>query len=270
MQPCSAVQGRLIVAIDLHPDPHAIAEITLGGRGSEGAVGSEDTVVHEPGGGVELGEESLDAPAEAVLRVGNSLEDGGTNDRNSGLLIRLAVARAQSLPSNGSAVATVEDVQGLEWNVGLFAVVGAELLARGESHSVDNVRALATTVADDVDGGAPVDEILGKCLFGEFESVALNKLLEDTCDCGGVLVGQALVTLVLALVPVPGTGMTPAPGASGLPVAWSSLRSGNRSGCGDHGGDHGRSDCDDSCRAHVDGLDVRLSVNFGRWCSNSE
>lgn len=65
---------------DLHPEPHAHAEITLGRRRSEGAVGGEDTVVHEPGGSVELREESLDAPAEAVLGVGDGLEDGGTND----------------------------------------------------------------------------------------------------------------------------------------------------------------------------------------------
>lgn len=65
---------------DLHPEPHAHAEITLGRRRSEGAVGGEDAVVHEPGGSVELREESLDAPAEAVLGVRDSLEDGGTND----------------------------------------------------------------------------------------------------------------------------------------------------------------------------------------------
>jgi hypothetical protein len=68
------------VGSPLHPEPHAHAEITLGRRRSQGAVGGEDTVVHEPGGSVELREESLDAPAEAVLGVGNSLEDGGTND----------------------------------------------------------------------------------------------------------------------------------------------------------------------------------------------
>ena len=65
---------------DLHPEPHAHAEITLGRRRSEGAVGGENTVVHEPGGSVELREEGLDAPAEAVLGVRNSLENGGTND----------------------------------------------------------------------------------------------------------------------------------------------------------------------------------------------
>lgn len=65
---------------DLHPEPHALAEITLGRRRSQGAVWGEDTVVYEPGGSVKLREESLDAPAEAVLRVRNGLEDGGTND----------------------------------------------------------------------------------------------------------------------------------------------------------------------------------------------
>lgn len=65
---------------DLHPEPHAHAEVTLGRRRSQGAVGGEDTVVYEPGGGVELREESLDAPTEAVLGVGDGLEDGGTNN----------------------------------------------------------------------------------------------------------------------------------------------------------------------------------------------
>ena len=65
---------------DLHPEPHAHAEITLGRRRSQGPVGGEDTVVHKPCGSVELGEEGLDAPAVAVLRVGNGLKDGGAND----------------------------------------------------------------------------------------------------------------------------------------------------------------------------------------------
>jgi hypothetical protein len=64
----------------LHPDPHALAEVTLGGRRCQGAVRGEDTVVDEPGGGVELGEESLDAPAEPVGRVGDGLEDGSADD----------------------------------------------------------------------------------------------------------------------------------------------------------------------------------------------
>lgn len=71
----------MIVAVDLHPDPHAVAKITLGWGRSEGAVGSEDTIVHEPGGGVELGEKSLDAPAEAVLGVGDGLKDRGADNR---------------------------------------------------------------------------------------------------------------------------------------------------------------------------------------------
>ena len=69
------------LTVDLHPDPHALAEITLCRRRSEGGVGGEDAVVYEPGGSVELGEESLDAPAKAVLGVGDGLEDGGADDR---------------------------------------------------------------------------------------------------------------------------------------------------------------------------------------------
>lgn len=64
----------------LHPDPHALAEITLGRGRGQSAVGSEDAVVHKPGGSVELREEGLDAPAKAVLGVRNGLEDGGTNN----------------------------------------------------------------------------------------------------------------------------------------------------------------------------------------------
>lgn len=52
----------------------------LGGRRGEGGVRGEDAVVDEPGGGVELGEEGFDAPAEAVLLVGDGLEDGGADD----------------------------------------------------------------------------------------------------------------------------------------------------------------------------------------------
>lgn len=78
--PCFDEQECRVTIGDLHPEPHAHAEIALGRRRSEGAVGGEDTVVHEPGGSVELREQSLDAPAEAVLGVGDGLEDGGTND----------------------------------------------------------------------------------------------------------------------------------------------------------------------------------------------
>jgi hypothetical protein len=65
----------------LHPDSVAHAEITLGWRRGQGAVGGEDTVVHQPCGSVELGEEGLDAPAVAVLGVRDGLQDGGTNNR---------------------------------------------------------------------------------------------------------------------------------------------------------------------------------------------
>jgi len=237
---------------DLHPEPHAHAEIALGRRRSEGAVGGEDTVVHEPGGSVELREEGLDAPAEAVLGVGDSLEDGGTDDGNSGLLLGLTVARAESLPPDRGVVAAVEDVEGLEGNVRLLAVVGAELFTGSESDSVDNVRALATTVADDVDGGTPVDKVHGKCLLSELESVALDELLEDAGDLLCVLVGQALVLVVLALVAVPGAA--PAPGALVLPVTTRSSNSGcNRSRSGKHGRNHGRGESEDGCGTHVDG-----------------
>jgi len=237
---------------DLHPEPHAHAEITLGRRRSQGAVGGEDTVVHEPGGSVELREESLDAPAEAVLGVGDGLEDGGTNDGNSGLLLGLAVARAESLPPDRGVVAAVEDVEGLEGNVRLLAVVGAELFTGSESDSVDNVRALATTVADDVDCGTPVDKVHGKCLLGELKSVALDELLEDTGDLLCVLISQALVLVVLALVAVPGAA--PAPGALVLPVTTRSSNSGcNRSRSGKHGRNHGRGESEDGCGTHVDG-----------------
>jgi hypothetical protein len=77
---CPGDQGLCGLVVGLHPDPHALAEVTLGRRRCEGAVRGEDTVVDEPGGGVELGEESLDAPAEPVGRVGDGLEDGGAND----------------------------------------------------------------------------------------------------------------------------------------------------------------------------------------------
>jgi hypothetical protein len=68
------------VLLALHPDPVALAEVALGRGRCQGAVGGEDAVVDEPGGGVELGEESLDAPAEPVGRVGDGLEDGGADD----------------------------------------------------------------------------------------------------------------------------------------------------------------------------------------------
>jgi len=165
---------------------------------------------------------------------------------DSGLLVRLAVARAKSLPSDRGVVAAVEDIECLEGDVGLLAVVCAELLTRGECHSVDNVGALATTVADDVDGGAPVDEVHSECLFGELEGVALDELLEDAGDLCGILVGQALVTLVLALVAVPGTSVAPTPRALGLPVTGSSGGCGNRSRCGERGRNHGRGHCEDS------------------------
>ena len=163
---------------------------------------------------------------------------------DSGLLVNLAVARAESLPSHRSGVAAVEDIEGVERNVGLLAVVGAELGAGSESDGVDDVGALATAVADDVDGGAPVDKVLGEGLLGQLESVALDELLEDVGDLGGVLVGQALVALALALVLVPGSGVAPAPAALGLPVT----------GCGCcHGSrDEGRGHGDESCGAHVD------------------
>jgi len=163
---------------------------------------------------------------------------------NSGLLVGLAVARAESLPPDGGGVAAVEDVEGLEGNVRLLAVVGAELFTRGESDSVDNVGSLATTVADDVDGGAPVDKVHGKSLLGELESVALDELLEDAGNLLRVLIGQALLALVLALVAVPGAGVAPAPRALGLVVTGSSFSNCNRSGCGKHGRNHGRGDCE--------------------------
>ena len=174
---------------------------------------------------------------------------------NSGLLVDLAVAGAESLPPDRGVVAAVEDVQGLEGNVGLLAVVCAELFTRSESDSVDNVGSLATTVTDDVDSGAPVDKVNSKSLFCELEGVALNELLEDAGDLLGILIGQALVLVVLALVAVPGAA--PAPRALVLPViTWSSDSSCNRSGCGKHGRDHGRGESEDGCGAHVDGCKV--------------
>jgi len=162
---------------------------------------------------------------------------------NSGLLSSLAVGRTQRLPSHRGGVAAVEDIEGVEGDVGLLAVVGAELGARGEGDGVDDVGALAAAVADDVDGGAPVDKVLGEGLLGQLERVALDELLEDAGDLGGVLVGQALVAVVLALVVVPGAGVAPAPGALGLPVA--------RSGSCHGGRDEGRGHGDESCGAHV-------------------
>jgi len=164
---------------------------------------------------------------------------------NSGLLVDLAVAGAESLPPDRGVVAAVEDVQGLEGNVGLLAVVCAELFTRSESDSVDNVGSLATTVTDDVDSGAPVDKVNSKSLFCELEGVALNELLEDAGDLCGIVVGQALVALVLALVAVPGTGVAPAPRTLGLPVTRSSSRRCDRSGCGEYRRNHGGSHCDD-------------------------
>ena len=174
---------------------------------------------------------------------------------DSGLLLGLAVARAEGLPPDRGVVAAVEDVEGLEGDVGLLAVVGAELFTGSESDSVDNVGSLATTVADDVDSRAPVDEVHGECLLGELESVTLDELLEDAGDLLGILIGQALVLVVLALVAVPRA--TPAPRALVLPVtAWSSDSSRNRSGCGKHGRNHGRGESEDGCGAHVDGCKV--------------
>jgi hypothetical protein len=177
---------------------------------------------------------------------------------NRGLLGGLAVARAQRLPPHRGGVAAVEDVEGVEGDVGLLAVVGAELGARGEGDGVDDVGALAAAVADDVDGGAPVYKVLGESLFGELKGVALDELLEDAGDLGGVLVGQALVVaLALALVAVPGTGVAPTPIALGLPVTgcW----------CGHGGRDEGRSHGDESCGAHVDGLVKWMDLGVGSW-----
>jgi hypothetical protein len=272
---CSDERVHPIYIDGLHPEPHAVAKITLGRRWSQGAVGCEDTVVHEPCSSVELGEEGLDAPAEAVLGVGNGLENSGADDGlerllvnvqsyrgvanstyNSGLLVGLTIARAQGLPPDGGVVAAVEDIEGLEGNIGLLAVVCAELFTGSESNGVDDVGTLTATVADDVDGGTPVHEVDSECLLGELKGVALDELLENVGNLCGVGVGQALVALVLALVSVPGTSVTPAPRALGFPVTGSSFRdghwSGNRSGCSDHGGNHGRSDGDNSCGAHVD------------------
>lgn len=174
---------------------------------------------------------------------------------DSGLLLGLTVARAESLPPDRGVVAAVEDVEGLEGDVGLLAVVGAELFTGSESDSVDNVRALATTVADDVDSRTPVDKVHGKCLLSELESVALDELLEDAGDLLRVLVGQALVLVVLALVAVPGAA--PTPRALVLPVATRSRDSScNRSGCGKHGRNHGRGESEDGCGTHVDGCKV--------------
>lgn len=174
---------------------------------------------------------------------------------DSGLLLGLTVARAESLPPDRGVVAAVEDVKSLEGNVGLLAVVGAELFAGSERDSVDNIGALATTVADDVDSGTPVDKVHGKCLLSELESVALDELLEDAGDLLRVLIGQALVLVVLALVAVPGAA--PTPGALVLPVTTRSSDSCcNRSRCGKHGRDHGRGESEDGCGTHVDGCKV--------------
>ena len=175
---------------------------------------------------------------------------------DSGLLLGLAVARAEGLPPDRGVVAAVEDIEGLEGDVGLLAVVGAELFTGGESDSVYNVGSFATTVANDVDSGTPVNKVHSKCLLGELESVALDELLEDAGDLLGILIGQALVlVLALALVSVPGTA--PAPRALVLPViTWSSDSSCNRSGCGKHGRNHGRGESEDGCGAHVDGCKV--------------
>jgi hypothetical protein len=245
----------------LHPDSPPHTEITLGWGRGQGAVGGEDAVVHKPCGSVELGEEGLDAPAVAVLRVGDGLQDGGADNRNSGLLVDLTVAGSESLPSDRGVVAAVEDVECLEGNVGLLAVVCAELFTRGESNGVDNVGSLATTVADDVDSGAPVDKVNSESLFCELKSVTLDELLEDAGDLCGILVGQALIVtlalaLALALDAVPGTSVTPAPRALGLPVTGSSSRCSDRSGCSEHGRNHGRGHCDDGGSAHVDGCNV--------------
>ena len=171
---------------------------------------------------------------------------------DSGLLFGLAVARAESLPPDRGVVAAVEDIEGLEGDVGLLAVVGAELFTGGESDSVYNVGSFATTVANDVDSGTPVNKVHSKCLLGELESVALDELLEDAGDLLGILIGQALVLVVLALVAVPRAA--PAPRALVLPVTtWSGDSSSNRSGCGKHGRNHGRGESEDGCGTHVDG-----------------
>lgn len=71
-------------------EPHGVAEVTLAGRGrSESAVGGEDTVVDQPGGSVELREEGLDAETEAVLGVGDGLEN---SDADDGLDLMLVMA----------------------------------------------------------------------------------------------------------------------------------------------------------------------------------
>lgn len=79
----------LLLEAALHAgEPHGVAEVTLvGRRRCKSAVGGEDTVVDQPGGGVELGEEGLNAETEAVLGVGNGLEDSCANDG----LVRLLV-----------------------------------------------------------------------------------------------------------------------------------------------------------------------------------
>ena len=184
----------------------------------------------------------------------------GTYDR--GLLGSLSVAGAQGLPSDGSVVAAVEDVQGVEGDIGLTAVAGTEFGAGCESDSIDHKRSFTAAVADDVDGGAVVDEVLGEGLLGQLESVALDQLLEDGGDFGGVVGGQAGVFVVVVLafavafafVAVPGVfAVVPAAGA--LPVVfgcgWDGgcVRGcgGGCGGCGEEGGGDG----EDGCGAHA-------------------
>ena len=171
----------------------------------------------------------------------------------------------------------MENVQSVERNVRLLAMVRRKFgplktlvliegmeegiskvdVPRRKRYGVDNVRTLAAAVADDVDGGAPVHEVFSEGLLGELEGVALDELLEDAGDLLGIIVGQALVTLALALVLVPGTGMTPTPRTLGLPVT--------RSGRGHDGRDEGRSHGDDSCGAHVDRLVKRMELIVDCW-----
>lgn len=88
-------------------------------------------------------------------------------------------------------VAAVVGVEGVEWDEWLCSLSGHESCTAGERDLVDDERTSVTTVADDVDSGRVVDEVLGESLESKLVRVVLNEAAEDLGTSSGLLVVQA-------------------------------------------------------------------------------